>query len=59
MAGLACADPRRRCAQGINFRDITTLLLDPEAFQHTIDLFAERYKGKGIDAVAGGGSLHA
>ena len=35
------------------FQDITTLLLDPQAFKDTIDLFVERYKGKGITVVAG------
>lgn len=35
------------------FRDITTLLLDPKAFQDSIDIFVERYKDKGITAVAG------
>ncbi|KAL6004952.1 hypothetical protein ACLOJK_005511 [Asimina triloba] len=39
--------------QGIMFQDITTLLLDPKAFKNTIDLFAERYKGKNISVVAG------
>ncbi|ESQ34111.1 hypothetical protein EUTSA_v10008627mg [Eutrema salsugineum] len=38
---------------GIMFHDITTLLLDTEAFKDTIDLFVERYKGKGISVVAG------
>ncbi|GAB2250334.1 hypothetical protein Droror1_Dr00013693 [Drosera rotundifolia] len=38
---------------GIMFQDITTLLLDPKAFKDTIDLFAERYKGKDISVVAG------
>lgn len=38
---------------GILFQDITTLLLDPEAFRDTIDLFVERYKDKGITVVAG------
>lgn len=38
---------------GIMFQDITTMLLDPKAFQDTIDLFVERYKGKGITVVAG------
>ncbi|CAN8291180.1 unnamed protein product [Cochlearia groenlandica] len=38
---------------GIMFQDITTLLLDTEAFKDTIDLFVERYKGKGISVVAG------
>ncbi|XP_043708078.1 adenine phosphoribosyltransferase 1-like isoform X1 [Telopea speciosissima] len=38
---------------GIIFQDITTLLLDPEAFKDTIDLFVERYRGKDISVVAG------
>ena len=38
---------------GIMFQDITTMLLDPKAFQDTTDLFVERYKGKGITVVAG------
>ncbi|XP_051151050.1 adenine phosphoribosyltransferase 1-like [Andrographis paniculata] len=38
---------------GILFQDITTLLLDPEAFKHTIDLLVERYKDKDINVVAG------
>lgn len=38
---------------GIMFYDITTLLLDPEAFKDTIDLFVERYKDKQISVVAG------
>ena len=38
---------------GILFQDITTLLLNPEAFRDTIDLFVERYKDKGITVVAG------
>lgn len=38
---------------GILFWDVTTLLLDTEAFRHTVDLLAERYRGKGVDVVAG------
>ncbi|KAM7279547.1 hypothetical protein ACFE04_006681 [Oxalis oulophora] len=38
---------------GIIFQDITTLLLDTKAFKDTIDLFVERYTGKGISVVAG------
>ncbi|XP_021901852.1 adenine phosphoribosyltransferase 3 isoform X1 [Carica papaya] len=38
---------------GIMFQDITTLLLDPQAFRDTIDLFVERYKDKNISVVAG------
>ncbi|KAL5224567.1 hypothetical protein ABZP36_011206 [Zizania latifolia] len=38
---------------GIMFQDITTMLLNPEAFRDTIDLFVERYKDKGITVIAG------
>lgn len=38
---------------GIMFQDITTLLLDPQAFKDTIDLFVERYRDKNINVVAG------
>ena len=37
---------------GILFRDITPLLASPSAFRHAIELFAERYRGQGIDVVA-------
>ena len=39
--------------KGIMFQDVTTLLLNPEAFQFCIDDFAERYKGQDIEAVVG------
>ena len=35
------------------FRDITTLLKDPEGFKETIDLLYNRYKDKKIDKVVG------
>lgn len=35
------------------FRDITSLLKDPQGFKHTIELFVERYKNSDIDVVAG------
>ncbi|HMT02268.1 MAG TPA: adenine phosphoribosyltransferase [Burkholderiales bacterium] len=38
---------------GIAFRDITTLLLNPEAFKKVIKIFVERYKNKKIDVIAG------
>jgi len=38
---------------GIMFRDITTLLLDPEGMKRTIEIFYNRYKDRKIDAVAG------
>ena len=37
---------------GILFKDITPLLADARAFQATIDRLAERFEGRGIDAVA-------
>ncbi|MBR9678705.1 MAG: adenine phosphoribosyltransferase [Nanoarchaeota archaeon] len=39
--------------KGIMFRDITTLLLDPEAFEETIDLLASRIRGKNVNAIVG------
>lgn len=39
--------------QGIMFRDITTLLKDPVGLKLCIDDFANRYKDKDIDIVAG------
>jgi adenine phosphoribosyltransferase len=39
--------------KGIQFKDITTLLADPTAFQKTIDLISHRYFDKKIDAVVG------
>ncbi|XP_020263740.1 adenine phosphoribosyltransferase 1-like [Asparagus officinalis] len=42
---------------GIMFQDITTLLLDPQAFKDTVDLFVERYIGKSISVVAVRSSL--
>jgi len=38
--------------KGVMFRDITTLLKDPEASNKVIEVFYERYKDKKIDAVA-------
>lgn len=38
---------------GVQFRDITPLLRDGEAFHALIDAFAERYKDAQIDAIAG------
>jgi adenine phosphoribosyltransferase len=39
--------------EGIMFRDITTLLKDPEGFAHTIHLMTERYKDWDIDYIVG------
>ena len=38
---------------GINFKDITTILLDPELSTEIIDAFIERLKGKKVDAIVG------
>ncbi|MEN9935500.1 MAG: hypothetical protein RLZZ387_2079 [Chloroflexota bacterium] len=38
---------------GIQFKDITTLLRDGEAFRQVVDTLAERYAGRGLDAVVG------
>ena len=38
---------------GINFYDITTLLLDPEGLESTIDALTERCRGMNIDVVLG------
>jgi adenine phosphoribosyltransferase len=39
--------------QGIQFRDITTLLKDPVGFKITIDDMVRRYKDEKIDKIAG------
>ena len=39
--------------KGIQFKDITTLLSDPAAFQQAIDLMAHRHFATGIEAVVG------
>lgn len=39
--------------QGIQFRDITTLLKDPEGFRATVDELVRRYKDVKIDKIAG------
>ncbi|MBU1136073.1 MAG: adenine phosphoribosyltransferase [Nanoarchaeota archaeon] len=39
--------------QGIMFRDITTLMKNPEAFKKTIEILFNKYKDKNIDIVAG------
>lgn len=38
---------------GVQFKDITPLLADPEAFITSIDAFKERYAGQRIDMVVG------
>lgn len=39
--------------EGIMFRDITTLIKDPEGLRKSIDILYERYKDKKIDKVIG------
>src|SRR5512146_86150 len=39
--------------QGIQFRDITTLLKDPAGFRATVDELVSRYKDAKIDKIAG------
>lgn len=39
--------------EGIVFKDITTVLRDPEAFKHAVELLAEHYKKQKIDYIAG------
>ena len=39
--------------KGIQFKDITTLLQDPELFSYTIDIFYEEFKNSNIDTVVG------
>jgi adenine phosphoribosyltransferase len=38
---------------GIMFRDVTTLMANPEAFKATIDSFVEAYKDKGFTKIIG------
>src|SRR5574343_308938 len=38
---------------GVMFRDISTLLQSPEAFRAVVDILVERYRGKGVNVVAG------
>lgn len=39
--------------KGIQFKDITTLLKEPEALKKVTDMLVERYKDKGITKVVG------
>lgn len=38
---------------GINFKDITTALKEPQTFRRIVDYLTEQFKDKGIDYVAG------
>ena len=39
--------------EGILFKDITTVLRDPEAFKHAVNLLAKHYEKQKIDYIAG------
>lgn len=39
--------------EGVLFRDITTLLNNPAAYQATIDLLVDHYKDKGVTKIVG------
>lgn len=38
--------------EGIIFKDITTLIKDPEAFKEAVDILADHYAGRQVDLVA-------
>jgi adenine phosphoribosyltransferase len=38
---------------GINFYDLTTLFLNPEAMRTSVDVLVERYRGEKLDALIG------
>ncbi|HCY85692.1 MAG TPA: adenine phosphoribosyltransferase [Desulfobacteraceae bacterium] len=39
--------------EGVIFRDLTTLMQDPEAFRESCDIFYDRYKDQDIDKIVG------
>jgi adenine phosphoribosyltransferase len=39
--------------EGVLFKDITTLLKDPEAFRSVLDMLAARYRNEPVDVVVG------
>jgi len=39
--------------KGVIFRDLTTLMQDPEAFRESCDILYNRYKDMGIDKIVG------
>jgi len=39
--------------EGVIFRDLTTLMQDPEAFRESCDILVERYKDQNIDKIVG------
>jgi len=38
---------------GVVFRDLTTLMQNPEAFRESCDILYDRYKDKGLDKIVG------
>ena len=38
---------------GIQYRDLTTLFLDPEGFRATVDAMAKQWRGREIDMIVG------
>ena len=39
--------------EGISFKDVTTLIQDPEALKYTIDIIVKELKDKNIDLIVG------
>ncbi len=39
--------------QGVIFRDLTTLMLDPAAFRQSCDILYERYRDQSVDKIVG------
>ena len=39
--------------EGVIFRDLTTLMLDPDAFRESCDILYERYRNRDIDKIVG------
>ncbi len=39
--------------EGVIFRDLTTLMQDPDAFRESCDILVERYKDEGLDKIVG------
>jgi len=39
--------------EGVIFRDLTTLMQDPDAFRESCDILYDRYKDQGLDKVVG------
>ncbi len=39
--------------EGVIFRDLTTLMQDPDAFRESCDILVDRYKNEGLDKIVG------